>query len=90
MTSTGWRPWEVDELTLLDVEDLLRYWEKAPPAHVMLHRILAVVAAAAGIDQKMEPPPGLLKDVMSSGPAETQGNIADLLAMFPSGNITAR
>lgn len=90
MTATGWRPWEVDDLTLCDVDDLLRYWEKAPPTHVMLHRILAVVSAAAGIEQRVEPPPGLIKDVMGSAPPAGQGNIADLFSMFPSGDITAR
>lgn len=90
ITATGWRPWEVDDLTLCDVEELMRYWEHAPPTHVMLGRILTVVASAAGIDLDLPPPPSLLKDVMGPEAPQQQGNIEDLLAMFPGGVISAR
>jgi uncharacterized protein (DUF2267 family) len=87
MAATGWRPWEIDDMTLLDVSDLLKHWELNPPAHVVLSRLLAVVAAAAGIDTSSSPPPAA-KDVLgAASTAQQQGSIDELLSMFPGGVI---
>jgi hypothetical protein len=48
MTVTGWKPWEVDLLTMDDIADLQAHWTKYPPAHV-------AVCAAFGIGQKAKP-----------------------------------
>lgn len=45
MTVTGWKPWEVSELTLDDLADLESHWAKYPPAHI-------ATCAAFGIGKK--------------------------------------
>lgn len=73
-------------MTLADVSDLLNYWQKVPPAHIMLARLLAVVSAAAGVDTSTTPTPSA-KEVL--GASSQQGSIEDLLSLFPSGTISA-
>jgi len=36
VTATGWRPAEIDAMSLCDVLDLLAYWSDNPPVHVIL------------------------------------------------------
>lgn len=83
MTGTGWLPQQVDDLCLPDVRDLLYYWDSMPPAHVTLHRLLVAVEALMGVEHPSLPKPPSLSQVMGS----QQGDINDLLAMFPTGEI---
>lgn len=61
----------------------MSYWSKVPPPHATLHHISMFLGQAA---QGGEAPPKELLAGMT--PKGEQGNVADLLAMFPDGNVS--
>lgn len=48
MTSTGWKPWEVDEMLADDLLDLSEHWKKYPPTHLAIRRAERQMLAAQG------------------------------------------
>jgi hypothetical protein len=74
MTSCGYTPAEIDELTLHDVLGLFAYWRDFPPIHEILkyvHRI----------EQKQERP-------IPKSQSDPSG-IGGLIARFPDGFVRA-
>lgn len=72
MTSCGYTPLEIDEMTLHDVLGLFAYWRDFPPAHEILkcvHRI----------EQKQERP-------IATSNSDPSG-IGGLVARFPDGFV---
>ncbi len=72
MTSCGYTPIEIDEMTLHDVLGLLAYWRDFPPAHEILERVYR-------IEQKQERP-------ITTSKSDPSG-IGGLLARFPNGFV---
>jgi len=61
----------------------MSYWSKVPPPHATLHHISLFLGSAA---QGGEAPP---KELMNGIAQQSeQGNVADLLSMFPDGNVS--
>jgi hypothetical protein len=48
MTSTGWKPWEVDDMMAEDLQDLSDHWRKYPPTHLAIRRAERQFLAANG------------------------------------------
>lgn len=66
-----------------DVVDLMSYWAEVPPPHVALKQISMFLGGVTKGAE--EAPKELMQGMQQSG---QQGNIADLVAMFPGGNIS--
>lgn len=67
--------------------DLMSYWADVPPAHVALKQISLFLGAAAKGPEAA--PEDLARQVQSAGSSPSaQGNVADLLSLFPGGTIT--
>ncbi|MGH6850008.1 MAG: hypothetical protein ACREDD_06125 [Methylocella sp.] len=72
MTSCGYTPSEIDEMTLHDVLGLFGYWRDFPPAHEILK-------CAYRIEQKKEQP-------IAKSKSDPSG-IGGLVARFPDGFV---
>jgi hypothetical protein len=73
MTSCGFSPSEIDEMTLFDVHALFAYWRDFPPVHEILKTVHGITRAA-----KASEDPG--------DPGDPSG-IGSLIARFPSGKV---
>lgn len=72
MTSCGYTPAEIDEITLHDVLDLFAYWRSYPPVHEIMKYV-------HHIEPKPERP-------ISKGESDPSG-IGGLVARFPNGSV---
>ncbi|MDQ6867141.1 MAG: hypothetical protein M3178_01495 [Pseudomonadota bacterium] len=72
MTSCGYTPAEIDEVTLHDVLGLFAYWRDFPPAHEILKSVYR-------IEQKQERP-------ITTSKSDPSG-IGGLVARFPDGFV---
>lgn len=72
MAACGFKPAEIDEMTLFDVHALFAYWRDFPPAH----EILKIVH---GVERKPAPE--------SSKVASDPSGIGSLIARFPNGKV---
>ena len=72
MTSCGYTPAEIDEMTLHDVVGLFAYWRESPPVHEILKCVYR-------IEQKSGRP-------ITNSTADPSG-IGGLIARFPSGFV---
>jgi len=72
MTACGYTPSEIDELTLHELVNLLRYWEVWPPVHETLKHIY-----------RLEPK---RKDCAVKSDGDPSG-IGSLIARFPDGDV---
>lgn len=77
----------VDELTMGEVGDLLRGWDDAPPAAVSLAQIATVLKQV--FCEEASPKLDVSAVMRPKKQEEGQGNLAELLAMFPDGQIKA-
>ncbi|MGH6811301.1 MAG: hypothetical protein ACREDM_02840 [Methylocella sp.] len=72
MTSCGYTPAEIDEMTLHDVLGLFTYWREFPPAHEILKYVYR-------IEQRQEQP-------ITKSTGDPSG-IGGLVARFPDGFV---
>lgn len=49
----GWTFAEIGEHTLHDVTELMRYWERYPPAHIAVKNLNGMVGALAGVKSQV-------------------------------------
>ncbi|WP_020177054.1 hypothetical protein [Methyloferula stellata] len=74
MTSCGFTPADIDDMTLFDIQALFSYWRDFPPAHEILK-------LAYGIERKPASKPSI-------GGHDPSG-IGGLIARFPDGKVHA-
>jgi hypothetical protein len=74
MTVCGFRPADIDEMTLFDVHALFAYWRDFPPAHEILKHVHGVTSASPA------------KPATS---ASDPSGIGSLIARFPDGKVRA-
>ncbi len=72
MTSCGFAPADIDEMTLFDIQALFSYWRDFPPAHEILKLVYRV-------ERK-------LASKASKDSADPSG-IGNLIARFPDGQV---
>jgi hypothetical protein len=72
MTSCGYTPTQIDELTLDDVLSLFTYWREFPPAHEILKSVFR-------IEQK--------RDRTTAKSEGDPSGIGGLIARFPDGLV---
>lgn len=73
MTSCGYTPAEIDEMTFHDVLALFAYWREFPPAHEILQCVYGIEAKEA-------------RRAAAACPADPSG-IGGLIARFPDGLV---
>ncbi len=71
MTSCGFSPSEIDEMTLFDVHMLFAYWRDFPPAHELLKIVYGLTKKPVSTPAKTGDPSG----------------IGGLIARFPDGKV---
>ena len=72
--STGWTFEEVGNLTLLDLQDLQRYWAEHPPLHLMVQKFLGIKGSGVEAKEvKKEPTAEELLGILAEFPELTHG-----------------
>ncbi len=72
MTSCGFRPSDIDEMTLFDVHMLFAYWRDFPPVHEILRSVHGLTRPAS---------------YKSPDNAGDPSGIGGLIARFPDGKV---
>lgn len=71
----------IDEMTMGEVDDLMRYWEITPPTNVSIAKVSSI------LEQMFCEPNSTSKKPVTGAAATKGGDLGDLLAMFPGGQI---
>jgi hypothetical protein len=74
MTACGFRPTDIDEMTLFDVHALFAYWREFPPMHEILKAVHGIAPSSA---------------VKPSSDTRDPSGIGSLMARFPNGKVRA-